>query len=340
MTDNYELVGSIRRSLADITSHWDAMLVAPSGGGRPGAASARITLDDHDERESDLDRSTRVVSLRREVLDVLNAISRWVMEDRPVTKALPDGSDVTAMATFIDRHAEWIADLDAQDNGYEAGRLKDLAKKVTNLVVPPRKEWHYLGDCPFVVEDWFCAGRVRVPIGGDETDATCSDCGQKASVRWWELVLGMDEEIVDAQGMASAIFSSLHIRVTERTVRNWARQERITRFVPFGPQLKEPRYWFAVRSVLDEVARMDQECPVCGGIFSGEGRVCTSCWYTIQNASRRYAEPKRPTPAARSLRPVRVVPDSHDTDRPERCHFSDLPLDQCACGRPHVTRAC
>lgn len=28
-----------------------------------------------------------------------------------------------------------------------------------------------------------------------------------------------------------------------------------------------------------------------------------------------------------------TVADPHDTDRPNRCHWSDLPVGQCACGR-------
>lgn len=332
MSDTYETVGAIRRACADIRDHWDAMLAPTGGSGQHGAATARITADDHDTAEHDIDRATRIVSLRREVVDVLNAISRWVMEDRPVTKALPDGTDALSMCEFVDRHAEWIAPLDEADNCYETNRLRELAGRVVKLVAPPRKEWHYLGDCPFVVEDWFCAGRIRVPIGGEQSEAACSDCGQPAPVRWWEEVLGVQDEVVGAQEMAGRIFDSLHIRVTERTVRNWARTGRITPFVPFGPQPNQPRWWFAARSVLDEVARMDRDCPTCGRIWSGEGQVCPACWYAMQGASPRKAEPKRHTPAPISLRPVRVVPDSHDTDRPDRCHYSDLPMDQCACG--------
>jgi hypothetical protein len=350
MSDNYELVGSIRRSLQDIRDHWDAMLTPTGGSGRPGSATARITLEDHDERETDIDRSTRIVSLRREVVDVLNAISRWVAEDRPVTKALPNGTDALDMIGFVDRHAEWIADLDAEDNGYEAGRLRDLSKRVTSLVAPPRKEWHYMGDCPFVPDfdepldmhivtenpPWFCTGRVRVPVGGEQSAATCTDCGRVGPVRWWEEVLGVPDEVVDAEEMARRIFDSLHIRVTGRTVRNWVRGGRISPFVPFGPQPLNPPWRFLARSVLDEVARMDRDCPKCGRIWSGEGDVCPACWYAMQSAVPRKAEPKRHTPAPISLRPRHEVPDSHDTDRPDRCHYSDLPIDQCACGHEHA----
>lgn len=342
MTDNYELVGNIRRSLRDIRTHWDAMLVPPSGISQGGSASARITLEDHDESESDIDRATRVVSLRREVIDVLNAISRWVAEDRPVTKALPNGGSAASMIEFIDRHAEWIADRDAEDGGYESGRLKDLAARVVGLTAPPRKEWHYLGACPLELNDpaeghepEACNGRVRVAIGGDQSEATCSRCEQKAAIRWWEEAMGKLDEVVSAGIMARVIFTSLHVQVTERTVRNWARQGRITPFTPFGPQPLEVRWWFAARSVLDEVARMDRDCPMCGRVWSGQGEVCSRCYHDLMVARPTRAKPKAATPAPVSLRPARVVPDGIDLDRPERCHWSDLPLAQCACGRSH-----
>lgn len=335
MTEAYIATGSIRRSLADISAHWDAMLVPSSGAGLHGAATARITADDHADTEADIDRATRVVSLRREVLDVLNTISRWVMEDRPVTKALPDGLSVPSLIEFIDRHAEWIAERDVEDNDYETDRLKDLANKVVKIVAPPRREWHYLGDCPFVIEDWFCAGHVRVPIGGDQTQGLCTDCEQVGPVPWWEDVLGVavDEESVRAVDMARILAERLEVTVTERTVRNWARDKRISTVPQFGPEPRQPRYWFSPRTVVDEVARMDRDCHMCGRIWSGEGEVCPSCWYAMQYAAPRKAEPKPLTRAPISLTPRRVVPDSHDTDRPERCHWSDLPLDQCACGR-------
>ena len=339
---NYELLGSIRRSLHDIRTHWDALLAPVTSAGQGGAPSARITRDDHDEAEDDIDRTTRVVSLRREVIDVLNAISRWVAEDRPVTKALPNGIDAPSMIEFIERHAEWIADRDAEDDGYESTRLKELAGRVVAMTAPPRKEWHHLGACPLIltaeaVEDGaqVCNGKVRVPIGGDQSEATCSRCETKAAIRWWEEAMGKLDEVVSAVDMARIVFTSLHVRVTERTIRNWARAERITRFVPFGPQPQDVRWWFSARSVLDEVARMDRDCPMCGRVWSGAGEVCSRCYHAMESARPRHAEPKRPTPVASNLRPRHVVPDRNDTDRPQRCHFSDLPLNQCACGRRH-----
>lgn len=359
--DADELEVTLTRALSDIRRHWSGLLDPPTTGRRSGGSGAGIlagpkpdaddplglrVADDHDDRETDIDRATRIVSLRREVVDVLNAVSRWVAEDRPVTKALPDGTSAVSMSLFLERHAQWIAGRDADDNGYETDRLDRLAKRVRNVVAPKRRDWHYLGDCPLALVDdddvaWtFCTGRVRVRIGGDESEATCSDCGATGPVEWWEDVLGVRrEEAVRAPEMARRLATSLHVTVTERTVRNWAREGRITALVPFGPQPKEPSYWFDPRLVLDEVARMDRECPMCGRVWSGRGDVCSRCWKAMRTARPSHATEHRPTPAPVSLRgwcPLpKVVRDPHDDDRPQRCHYSDLPLDQCACGREH-----
>src|SRR5690349_25066252 len=122
------------------------MLIPTTGGGSGGSATARITADDHAETEADIDRTTRVVSLRRFTVDVLNGWSRVVMEDRPVEKALPNGSDAKGMAAFLDRHAQWMSGHDAA--GDCAGELADVARRITNLVTPQRKEWISLGSCP------------------------------------------------------------------------------------------------------------------------------------------------------------------------------------------------
>lgn len=340
-TADYE--ASIKASLSTITRHWDALLAmaTPSGARAGGPKGALITADDHDPTDADMDRATRVVSLRRFATDVLNGWSRVVMEDRPVTKALPDGHSVPSMAAFLQVHAQWLSGHEAAD--VCASELKELAAQLPARTDPPRKEWHRLGDCPFVVEDRFCSGRVRVRIGGDEQTAACSRCEQAGPVQWWEEVLGIRpiERIVGAVDLARILHDRLHITVTERTVRNWAREGRITPHTPFGPQPKTPRWWFNPRDVLDEVARMDRQCPMCGRVWSGQGDVCSRCYGAMQSARPRQRSEHRHTPAARSLTgwcpwPRNVVPDSHDTDRPERCHWSDLPLDQCACGREHA----
>lgn len=348
-----ELEVTIQSSLATIRAHWHGMLNPPKS--RPGAGGRggpSITAgpkpreddplgvkvaDDHKPSEADIDRTTRIVSLRREVADVLNTQCRWVAEERPVTSALPDGTSVVSMSLFLDRHAEWISWHDVDDNGFETDCLADLARRVQNLANPKRREYHHMGDCPFVVEDWFCAGKVRIHIGGDESQAVCSDCGTTGPVEWWESVLGveMDAELVTLPKLVPIFAQRLHITVTDRTLRNWVRDGILTptKVEDDGTRLFSPRE--AVR----QASAMNQECPVCGKQFSGEDETCSVlCLSVLRKSLPRYADPKTHRPTAQRLDgwcpwPRNTVPDPHDTDRPDRCHWSDLPLDQCACGR-------
>ena len=66
-----EIEVAITEACATISREWDDMLDAPSTG-RTGAKSALIQLDDHDPSGSDIDRATRVISMRGQVLASLN----------------------------------------------------------------------------------------------------------------------------------------------------------------------------------------------------------------------------------------------------------------------------
>lgn len=348
-----EVEDYIKGRLEVIRTHWDALILPASSrtlGGPRGATSSRgvpphdpvndplgvMVEDDHLDSEADIDRATRVVSLRRFTVDVLNGWSRVVMEDRPVTKALPDGKDALSMCRFLETHAQWLSGHEAAED--VCNELGDLAQRIRQAVAPYRKEWLYLGDCPFVIEDWFCAGRVRSRIGGETDEASCSDCGQVALVEWWEDVLGIgvDPRPVTIPALVPILRDRLKITVTERTLRNWARDGRITPLAPFGPEPKHRR--FDPRVVLDQVSHMDRECPMCGREWHGRGATCARCFTAMKSARPSRAGDQRPTPAPHATVgwcpwPRNTVRDSHDTDRPERCHYSDLPLNQCACGR-------
>lgn len=354
MSELEELETSIQTSLATIRAHWAALLAvalpgAASLGQRGATNSTRgvpshdpeldplgvMVADDHLDSDADIDRTTRVISLRREVLDVLNAVSRWVMEERPITRALPDGTSVLSMSLFLDRHAQWIAGRDMEDNSYETNRLAALATKVRQLAAPRKREFIYLGDCPFVIEDWFCRGRVRVRIGDEEGEASCSDCHQVGPVDWWETVLGIAATgEVTIPALVPILRDRMHVTVTERTLQRWHRAGRIT---ATGGTPGVPT--FDPRVTLDQVAHMDRECSSCGVIRSGFGDMCLDCWKKQHDAKPTWAPARKATPAAIRLFPPRVVPDSHDTDRPARCHYSDLPVDQCACGHEHQESA-
>lgn len=362
MTDTERREADIIDSLATIRRHWSTLLDPPGGrisftraiaaGPKPDRDDLLgVTVaDDHKPSEADIDRATRIVSLRREITDVLNAISRWVTEEQItptlehltrrerneyLTKILPDGTSALSMSLFLDRHAEWIA---TEDDGYEVDRLADLAHRARQLAAPSKREWVYLGDCPLVVEDWFCAGQVRSRIGGDGT-ARCSDCGTEQEIAWWEDVLGIGWAPVTLPKLVPILHDRLHITVTEQTLRNWRRDGLITPYVePFGPKPQHMR--FDVQTVLDQVARLGRTCVSCGREWHGYADVCTNCYVNLPPRPAK-AHRRGPTPPPARLDGwcpwprYREVVDRHDDDRPDRCHYSDLPLNMCACGRDH-----
>ena len=127
--------------------------------------------------------------------------------------------------------------------------------------------------------------------------------------------------------------------VTDRTIRNWTRDRIIQPYAePFGPAPRWIRYDPA--AVMATVSRMGRPCVMCGDVWEGQGDLCRSCFTTALGGPTR-REDKRPTPVPPRPRPLlRVVVDAPtDTDRPDRCHFSDLPTRWCACGHAGHTGA-
>ena len=325
----------IHNALDEITTSWDAMMPEPKVGAGSRARTL-ITHDDDDDRTDDVPHIDAVIDARTPILVALNNWARGVVTGRQLHLP-PKGDDVHDMTRFLRRHLDWIAAQEAAPVFYDS--IRTLSRDVHRVAYPTRSDFVHLGDCPFVVEDWFCHGHIRSRIGDDLT-AACTDCGQEGPVQWWEQVLDITPTAaaVSSTELARILQQRLNVTVSEQTVRRWARDGRITALIPFGPQPRTPRWWFEPRTVLDEVARMDRPCPGCGKPWSGVGAVCASCFTRQLHAVPMKAEPKAKTPAPVRRFPDRttvVVPDPHDTDRPTRCHWSDLPLDQCACGRPH-----
>ena len=243
MTDTATTEDTIRRHLTTITTHWDALLVAPGGAGQGGSRSTLITADDHADTDADIDRATRVVSLRRFATDVLNGWSRVIMEDRPVTEALPDGSNVPSMAAFLVTHAQWMSGHDAA--GDLVDELGDVARKVKALAAPKRREWISLGACPVEVEFdpeqgvEVCGGQVRAwPTLADLTREeaahvrlpSCRRCGTEATVEWWQThMLGNPaaSPLVTATDLIAVVAFSLRWVITHDQIRQWKSRGKI-----------------------------------------------------------------------------------------------------------------
>jgi hypothetical protein len=356
------LTGWIRREASTIVRCWDQMLPesAPAQTIRIGHSRAAGIVSDHSKpiidssgrevwpsdwsadipgdevrtSDQDIDRTTKLVSLRRHVVESLNGWCRLVAAEKPVKRALPDGADAKDMARFLDRHADWIAES-AEWATDCASELEDFAAQVSLTVDPPRKERHRLGPCPFVHSEGdrlvSCGGRVSLPIGGDEDEATCDRCGQAAPLRWWEEVLGLTRwEAATIPELARIIGARLHMEVTERTVRNWANQERIRPWPRIGPQ---PMHRvFDVREVLDEVARWGGSCVMCGSLWEGQGDTCTRCYVARMHREPVLSDPRPAYIVGSVARAVEVETVRHEDER-VLCQWSDLPARWCGCRR-------
>lgn len=328
MSELAQIEDALLNALGEIRGHWRALLVLPTTAGGTASTDDVTALD-------------KRLSLAGEVTASLNGWARLIVEERDLSHGLPLGHDALGLIEFLERWARWFSGHEGAPAAVD--ELTGWASKVSLVVEPPVKEWVYLGDCPFVLDfggdldltiastdpPFGCTGRVRSPIGGDESTATCTDCGEYGPVEWWEEVLGIGQAPVSAERMAQILHERMGVRVTGRTVRNWLRAGTISAYVePFGPEPQWPRY--DPRRVMDEVARMGRACAVCGQAWDGEGDVCRQCWPSVAIGKPRYAERKETPRAPVNFRPARrsTAPDPHDTNNP-RCYCCDLDTRWC-----------
>ena len=219
MSELEAIEGALLDALATIRKHWDALLPDAPGAIRPTRSAPKrlYTLPDDDERSSDVPHIDAVASLRHEVTLALNGWSRIVMEDRPVTKALPLGCDTPGLIVFLERHARWMSGHEAAQDA--ADELRGWAGKVRAVAEPRKRDWLTLGDCPFVVEDWFCSGQIRW-FHDEDWLPSCTDCGQEALVDWWMEVLGVVPTVTH-EGLVDFIRNEFGKVIKRPTLRKW-----------------------------------------------------------------------------------------------------------------------
>lgn len=217
-------------ALADIRRHWSQMRTTK------GAASGRASADP-------VNGLDRLISARYDVQIVLNGWCRLIMEDRPVTKALPRGDDVPDMVAFLERHARWMSGHEAAEDMMV--EIQDRAKIVKGFAVPERREWMSIGSCPLEVptEDGgvrACGGQVRAwpegiakvdergQIVTEERSPTCQGCGTEAVVAWWERTMfpeaGESHALVTATELTTVLHATMGRVVKPSTLRQWIRR--------------------------------------------------------------------------------------------------------------------
>lgn len=235
MTDLAATERALLTALSTIRDHWHALVVQGSGG-MGGTASSDVVTG--------LDRR---ISLRHEVTLSLNGWARLIVEDRDLTHGLPLGTDALGLCELIERHARWFSGHEAAEDAAE--ELTTWANEVRATAAPNRRDWVYMGDCPFVIGDWFCAGQVRGYADQDRLPA-CTDCGQEAVAQWWEEVFGLDEPITRDE-LGQVIRETTGRTVSRFTVARWVKQGRI----PISGTDEHGREVFSRRSVATALTR-------------------------------------------------------------------------------------
>lgn len=228
MTDTWELVGSIRKSLTAIRDHYDATLNGPrragnnvgsSGHKEPPAPISLHILDARRDTHSDLAHYARII---------LMAVSD--IEGHAIGTPV-DGHDPIALTRFIDTWAERLTNADPVE---AAGCDRDMAKharELRALALPDRRDWMALGSCPLQVptddgDMTCCGGQVRAKLD-DQQEATCQGCGTVGSVDWWEDRMFDDPELrrtLTAPEVVLFVHRTFGKVITEAAVRQWVKR--------------------------------------------------------------------------------------------------------------------
>lgn len=228
----------LRADLRTIRHCWDAVIpklrAVRTGHGPAGPRTSTPKDDDNGDHNTDVSALDVVLSARGTTLAVLNGWSRVVIEDKPVTTALPrDGHDVHELAEFLDRWAGWLVEHEAASAAIE--EIHECAQSIERLLPHGRREWMIIGTCPIVDDETgdTCGGTVRAwPDSEQDRDPTCMRCGVEAVVPWWMSHMLDDpasKPLVTADELISIIVFQLHRTVTHGQIRQWVARGKITK---------------------------------------------------------------------------------------------------------------
>jgi hypothetical protein len=279
VTTTAEIESSLLSALSTIRQNWAALLLPSGSGGMGGTASsdvvtgldrrvslrhevtlslngwARLIVEDRNLTHlwQPCEHGVKVTLARPLVGPTRpRCASRieWAKDENGVPQVghhVIDGTDALGLCVLIERHARWFAGHEAAMDAAE--ELTTWAREVKATAAPARREWVYLGDCPFVVEDWFCRGQVRGYADPDRLPS-CSDCGQEAVAEWWEEVFGLDE-LIGLGALVNVVRETTGRTVSRFTLSRWVRSGRI----PVSGTDAQGRETFSRRSVAAALTR-------------------------------------------------------------------------------------
>jgi hypothetical protein len=201
---------------------FESLGVVLTGGGRAGDGGVRSGGD------PGIDLNPAMLEAREAIGTTLVALVRLVVEERGV--ATP-GASPPAMATFLARHAQWLAAHRAADE--HARDLRDIATdaRTFRLAFPSGSDRLYIGRCPLRAAsgDGVCGARLYQRA--DEPLLTCPGCEVFAVVQWWQrqLVGQAGDGIADAYIVAAMLSVQWSRPVLPSLLRVWAHRGHVAR---------------------------------------------------------------------------------------------------------------
>lgn len=183
MTDNYELVGSIRRDLAMIVDYYDEALepVRRASGSQVKAS-----------KEPPLPIGAHILDARRETVVDLTYWARFLLDevrdvnDQPLSRG-PQSLHPDDLAPFVSTWVDWLVTNMAEDAANLSSDASKHANALKQLAAPDRRDWMPIGECPVpvAVDGTSVACGTQVRAYPEKQFIRCPGCGTEDTLSWW-----------------------------------------------------------------------------------------------------------------------------------------------------------
>lgn len=262
MTDIYQTVGSIRRSLVSIRDHYDMALIPPSRVGMKEPTKAvtgeKMKYAGKTMRHSPPPVDVGVLQARIAAHSDLSHYCRVILFEvtdingRPIqTKLRPD--DPVMLAWFVDTWAQRLVEQVPLEAEVCERDLAKHARVLKHLALPSRRDWMPIGDCPVTIAD---ADGNSVPCGAkvrayDRTEVEsswssssetserklkriqfikCPGCGTEDTLGWWmSQIMPEGSDLATATEVITYVAMHAGVIIRHDQIRQWASRDHIQR---------------------------------------------------------------------------------------------------------------
>lgn len=235
MTD-YELVGSIRKAITQISDHYDLALEPPR---RPAtklpteAAEGKIRYAPKAMKVSPAPINLDVLDARRDALLDLHFWARFILgEVRDINgehlTASINGTDLHALATFVTTWADRLVTDHPDEAADCAEEMIKHGNKLRGYAYPDRRDWMTLGACPVILDE-VCGGQVRA-YPDTTRQPECAKCGTTAGTDWWMSQIAPEgSDLATAREVIACVAARTYHVVTNEQLWQWASRGNILR---------------------------------------------------------------------------------------------------------------